>query len=96
MNWNVTLRASAEVDLRSAKDWYDHHRSGLGDEFLLSVADVLRRLEEAPEQFPVYYRGFRRALTSVFPYKIFFRLDGQTVIVFRILHAARDHARHLG
>ena len=96
MSWHVTLRAAAEVDLRSAKVWYDQHRPGLGDEFLLSVADALRRLEQSPEEFPVYYRGFRRALTAVFPYKVFFRLDGQTIIVFRILHAARDHARHLG
>jgi toxin ParE1/3/4 len=96
MSRQVTLRAAAEVDLLSAKGWYDQHRPGLGDEFLLSVADTLKRLEEAPEEFPVYYRGFRRAFTAVIPYKIFYRLDGQTIIVFRILHAARDHSRHLG
>jgi plasmid stabilization system protein ParE len=95
MSWHVTLRVAAEVDLRTAKDWYDRQRPGLGDEFLISVAVALERLEEAPERFPIYYRGFRRALTAVFPYKIFFRLDGDAVIVFRILHAARDHARHL-
>lgn len=96
MSWQVTLRAAAEVDLRSAKGWYDQHRPGLGDEFLLSVANALRRLEQAPEEFPIYYRGFRRALTPVFPYKIFFRLEGRNIIVFRILHAARNHARNLG
>jgi hypothetical protein len=53
------------------------------------------RLEEAPEQFPIFYRGFRRAITERFPYNIFFRIEGDAVIVFRILHAARDHTWRL-
>jgi hypothetical protein len=45
----------------------------LGGEFLLCVADTLTRLEESPERFPLYYRGFRRVLTRRFPYKLFYR-----------------------
>jgi plasmid stabilization system protein ParE len=67
----------------------------LGDEFLASVAEALLRLEENPENFPDYYRGFRRVLTRRFPYKLFFRIEGDAVIVFRILHGAQDHRRRL-
>jgi len=83
------------ADLRDARDWYERQRPGLGDEFHLSVADALTHLEESPERFPIYYRGFRRLLTERFPYKVFFRIQGDAVIVFRILHAARNHAREL-
>ena len=48
-----------------------------------------------PERFPIYYNGFRRALMDRFPYKVFFRIDGDDVIVFRILHASRDHTSKL-
>ena len=41
------------------------------------------------------YRGFRRVLTHRFPYKIFFRIVGRDIIVFRILHGAQDHPREL-
>ena len=59
------------------------------------MADALTRLERSPERFPLYYRGFRRVLSRRFPYKLFYRIEGDSVIVFRILHAARDHARQL-
>ncbi len=95
MSWRVFIRAAAEADLREAQEWYESQRPGLSDEFLLSVADALTRLEQSPELFPLYYRGFRRVLTRRFPYKLFYRIEGDAVIVFRILHAARDHVRQL-
>jgi plasmid stabilization system protein ParE len=93
--WRVSLRPAAEADLEKARDWYDDQRPGLGDEFLVSIAEALARLEETPERYAVYYRGFRRVLTVRFPYKVFYRIEGETVIVFRVLHAARDHTRQL-
>lgn len=79
MSWHVTLRAAAQADLREAHDWYDRRRAGLGNEFLLVVADAMLILEEAPQ---IYYRDFRRVLTDRFPYKVFYRIEGQAVIVF--------------
>ncbi len=49
-----------------------------------------------PQRHPVYYRGFYRVLVRRFPYKVFYRLEGDRIIVFRILHARRDHPRLLG
>ena len=95
MTWQVTTRPAAEADLPEARAWYEEQRPGLRDEFLASVADAFSRLEERPEQLPVYYRGFRRLLVHRFPYKVFFRIDGGMVIVFRVLHSASDHRRRL-
>jgi plasmid stabilization system protein ParE len=95
VTWRVSIRAAAEADLREAQEWYESQSPGLGGEFLLCVADVLAHLEESAERFPLYYRGFRRVLTRRFPYKLFYRIEGDAVIVFRILHAARDHTRQL-
>ena len=95
MSWRVFIRPNAEADVREARDWYQRRRPGLGDEFLLAVADAMIRLEESPLRFPVYHRDFRRVLTERFPYKVFFRVQADTVIVFRVLYAARDHVREL-
>jgi toxin ParE1/3/4 len=95
VSWQVTIRPAAHVDLREARDWYDQRREGLGTEFLLAIADAMLVLEEAPQRYPVYYRDFRRLLTDRFPYKIFYRVEGQAVIVYRVLHGARDHRREL-
>ena len=93
MTWHVYLRPAAQQDLREARDWYDGRREGLGNELLLAVADTLLTLEAAPERYPIYYRDFRRALTDRFPFKILYRTEGAAVIVYRILHGARDHTR---
>jgi plasmid stabilization system protein ParE len=91
VNAQVRVRPRAEGDIRRARDWYERQRPGLGDEFLACVAAALASLEERSDRFPDYYRGFRRAFTPRFPYKIFFRIEGELVIVFRVLHASRDH-----
>jgi toxin ParE1/3/4 len=95
VNLPVTIRSAAHADLREARDWYDRQREGLGNEFLLAVADAMLALEESPERQAFYYRDFRRVLTERFPYKIFYRVDGDAVIVYRVLHGARDHVREL-
>lgn len=95
MSWVVTIRPQAKADLRHAHDWYEERCAGLGDEFLADLAETLLRLEVHPEHFALYYRGFRRALAHRFPYKIFFRIAGHSIIVFRILHGAQDHPREL-
>jgi toxin ParE1/3/4 len=95
VSWTVTIRPKAKSDLRRAHDWYEERCPGLGDEFLADHAEALLRLEADPERFPLYYRGFHRVLTHRFPYKIFFRIVGRDIIIFRILHGAQDHPREL-
>ena len=77
MSWTVTIRRAAHNDLREASDWYDERRQGLGSAFLLAVADALLALEQTPLRQPIYYRDFRRIMTDRFPYKIFYRVEGE-------------------
>ena len=55
----------------------------------------MQALGEHPERHPLYYRGFRRILLRRFPYKLFYRLEPERVVVFRFLHVKRDHPRSL-
>jgi len=90
VSWRVIIRPNAEADLQDARSWYESQRTGLGDELLNEVRSAVRLLEEQPERRPIYYNGFRRLIAHRFPYKIFYRIEGAHVIVFRILHAKRD------
>ena len=83
------------MDLQIAHDWYQDQCPGLGGDFLFAIREVLVRLEQNPEAFPLYHREFRRALTRRFPYKVFFQIHGDAVIVFRVLHGAQEHKRQL-
>lgn len=95
MKWPVLIRPRAEADLREARRWYEAQRAGLGNEFVDEVKRVVNFLEEHPERRPAYYRDFRRLMTRRFPYKLFYRIESGQVVVFRILHAKRDHPRWL-
>ena len=95
VKWRVSIRAKARADLQKARDWYEQQCAGLGDEFLLAIAEVLLRLELNPEAFPFYHGKFRRGLTRRFPYKVFFQIRDDAVIVFRVLRGAQEHKRHL-
>jgi plasmid stabilization system protein ParE len=85
VSWRVIIRPNAEADLQEARSWYESRRAGLGDELLDEIRRVVRWLEEEPERRPFYYRDFRRLLTRRFPYKLFYRVEGDRVIVFRIV-----------
>lgn len=93
MNWIVLVRAEAERDLEAARDWYERKRSGLGGEFLDEFAAAMRALEMNPEREHLYHGQFRRVLFRRFPYKIFYQIIGERIVVFRVLHAKRDHER---
>jgi plasmid stabilization system protein ParE len=91
MIWRIIIRPKAQSDLDTACDWYEAQQEGLGSKFLAEVDHAIETLRERPESFPLYYRDFRRVLLSRFPYKLFFRIVDERVIVFRILHASRNH-----
>jgi plasmid stabilization system protein ParE len=95
VKWRLVIRARAETDLREARDWYESQRAGLGAEFLAEIEATLHVLIRDPQRHPLYYRGFYRVLAPRFPYKVFYRLEDDRIIVFRILHARRDHPRLL-
>lgn len=87
MSWTLLVRAQAERDMEAAKEWYDEKRIGLGDEFLDEIASAIRRLESNPEARPLYFRQFRRILLRRFPYKVFYQIIGNRIVIFRVLHA---------
>ena len=96
MSWIVVIRPDAERDLRAACEWYRRKEPRLGGEFLDAVAVAMRGLEEDPKRQRLYYLNFRRVILRRFPYKIFYQVIGDRVVVFRVLHAKRDYPRELG
>lgn len=85
----IIVRPEAEADLARARDWYGRQRIGLGHEFLLSIDEALGRVSGAPELNPIVHKDLRRALVRRFPYAIYYRIDGNYVVVLGIFHAAR-------
>jgi toxin ParE1/3/4 len=86
----VLLRRAAELDLVAIEDWYETQRQGLGAEFREAVDDMIARIAENPRVYPELYRESRRAVLRRFPYVLWYRLSGNTVVVLACVHGKRD------
>jgi toxin ParE1/3/4 len=95
MSYRLNIRPAAEADVAEAARWYDQRQQGLGDEFVGEVDQAIVRVLENPLAFRVIRRRHevRCVLTHRFPYRIFFSLKGDTVVVHAVSHGHR-HDRH--
>jgi len=88
---DVILREAAIDDIDEAYEWYESRRRGLGDEFLAALVAVRERILEYPEGFPVLRRDTRRALLPLrFPYALYYRLEGDVIVIVACMHASQD------
>lgn len=71
---NLIVRPAAAADMEEAFVWYERQRTGLGDEFLISVQSALNNAAAHPTRYPVIHRDTRRALVRRFPYAIYYRV----------------------
>jgi len=86
----IVFRQQARGELDEAGDWYEEERIGLGLEFFAEIEHLLQRVTGNPEQFPVLYRGTRKAVARRFPYCVYFRERNQIIVVVAVFHSARN------
>jgi plasmid stabilization system protein ParE len=90
----VVVRPAAAADIEDAYRWYESQRPGLGEEFLMALRSMRDRVLDHPEAYPVLHRDTRRALIPErFPYGLFYRIYGDTIVVVACMHAKRDPRR---
>ena len=60
----------------AAFEWYQARQSGLGDEFLRSVAAVEEALGRNPERYALVHAPYRSVKLRKFPYGLHYRIVG--------------------
>jgi plasmid stabilization system protein ParE len=89
MTRRVVLRRLAISDIDRACDYYDAQSSGLGRRFAATVDEALQRISANPLQYPLVVREMRRLMLDPFPYALFFKVEGDTIRVYAVIHGAR-------
>ncbi|MBP7052691.1 MAG: type II toxin-antitoxin system RelE/ParE family toxin [Phycisphaerae bacterium] len=77
-------------DLAEASAWYESRRTGLGEELLTCVDACIAAICRLPEMHPVVHQQYRRGLVRRFPYAVFYEYATPTVVVYAVMHTARD------
>lgn len=95
MSRRLIVRDEAEADLTEAALWYDERETGLGLELAIEVRAAIGRAVENPlHHLLLRHRPeVRRVLARRFPYRIFFIVRDDAIVVFAVIHATR-HDRH--
>jgi len=90
MAYNVRIRVEAENDLQDAYSYFELCRTGLGADFMLCVEESLAKISRNPQHYPVVYNSIHRILVHRFPYGVFYQIQAQNIVIFAVMHCARD------
>ncbi len=89
MSLPVTLRPQVEAELLDAADWYDAQRVGLGEQLLICVEAAIARVARSPESCERVHGEVRRALVRRFPYCVYYKVEGEALLVLAVGHERR-------
>lgn len=89
---NVAILPSAIADLIRGRFFHDRIESGLGLRFLENLMAEIDRLETTAGIHELHF-GYHRALANRFHQNIYYKLDGGTATVWRILDQRFDPKR---
>lgn len=82
----------ARAELRDAVRWYEERGTGLGQALRSEVLTRLRFLVELPLSGPAWLEDptFRCSTLRRFPYRLFYFIEGETIVVVAIAHHRRQ------
>lgn len=90
----LRLRSVAETDIAEAIQWYAKQKPDLPVRFFEALSSTLKSIEHNPKMYPAVDGDTRRALfPKPFPYMVLYRIEGNMISVYAVLHQARDPAR---
>jgi len=90
VSYSLRLRPELVEDAHEAFAWYEAAATGLGHELLRCYFAAVAIAQREPLLFPKIYGEFRRVLLDRFPYALYFRIERKTIIVFLLIHCARN------
>lgn len=90
MKYKLTLRKEAEFDIEEQFEFFEEKRVGLGHDFLLCVEEALDKLQKNPLIYRKIYKELRRTSITRFPFRVFYLVQNQNIIVTAVLHAKKD------
>lgn len=89
MKRQIFILPVAEDDLDEGRRFYEGQEKGVGKYFADALeSDIESLLVHGGVHRKVY--GFHRSLAKRFPHAIFYRVDGDTVLVYAVLDCRRD------
>jgi len=85
----IRILESAKQDLLDGYSFYEKQGEGLGEYFINTLFSDIESLRLYAGVHQVIF-GFHRLLSKRFPYAIYYKIEGEEVIVYAVLDCRRD------
>lgn len=91
MNRRLIIRPEAESDIIDAAVWYESRDAGLGFEVMVEIRAAITRAVDHPRAHMLLRKHpeIHRVLARRFPYRIFYIVRSDAIVIFAVLHVAR-------
>ena len=95
MSRRLIVRAEAEFDITEAAVWYESREPGLGLQVTAEISAAIQRALQNPLGYLRLRKHphVRRVLVRGFPYRVFYIVRADAIVVFAVIHAARHDRR---
>ena len=85
----VIIDAEAENELSESVKFYERRQTGLGLSFERAVRQAIKRIQAAPEHYPLKKGGTQRLVMERFPFVIHYIELEKTIWVLAFAHTSR-------
>ena len=76
-------------EYQKATLYYVERDPALALRFVEAVEDAICRILEAPQRWRVLDDDVRRCLTRVFPYKVLYTIEPDSILIVAVMHGSR-------
>lgn len=88
----IRLHEAAFQDLTEGFEFYERQERNLGAYFLDSLFSDIDSLLIYAGVHPIFFKAYFRMLSKRFPFAIYYRINGNDVIVYAVLDCRRNPA----
>lgn len=92
MAYNLIIKPVVIVDAEDALKYYNSKIDGLGQRFYSQFLLSLSKIQKAPYTFSYAKKPVRRCRVQKFPYKIFYTISAEVIIILGVTHEKRSNA----
>jgi len=88
----IRILDSAAQDLIDGARFYERQEQGLGEYFLDSLYADIDSLILYAGIHARFFRHYQRLLAKRFPFAVYYKIDGNTVLIYAVLDCRRNPA----
>lgn len=92
-NFLVLIPEAVYEELNQVFAYYEERQTDLGVRFLDDWEETMDNLELRPFIHQIQFKQFRSVKFNRFPFLIIYKIEKQTIILYKLVHAKSDPAK---